>query len=261
MMRFSLEKSLDSVGRECKTVPGGVRLLRFVPAREVSNRGAHMRRMPRWIVALAVVFTVCLSGAVNGADPSEEMAPTDEAAAAARSRDKRWKPATVEVALIHVGNGPAGALKNFCLDAQGNILACYAPTAGLHGSGNAEEGPGIRIYSPDGKLARTLPLEIRPGAICVVKDGSIFVAGDGKVLKLDADGKVLASAASPVADKPVVLTKEIEDGLVQQAQLTKRPIDEGRKQALTYLQNRRQEVNGLAATDQDVFMTVGAPGE
>jgi len=215
-----------------------------------------MKRMPRWTVALAVAFSACMSGAVYGADPVEA------AAAAARARDKRWKPATDEVAVIQVGNGrQIGALKNFCLDKQGNILACYAPTGGPPRSGRPDDGPGIRVYSPDGQLVKTLPLEIRPGAVCVVNDGSIFVAGDGKLLKLDSDGKVLASAASPVADKPVVLTKEMEDGLVQNAQLTKRSVDEVRKDTLSYLENRRREVNGLAATDQDVFMTVGAPGE
>ena len=105
-------------------------------------------------------------------------------------------------------------MKNFCLDAQGNVLACYAPD----GPGpDADEGPGIRVYSPDGKLVKTLPLEIKPGAVCVVKDGSIFVAGDGKLLKLDAAGKVLASAPSPVAAEPVVISKEMEDRLAEQA--------------------------------------------
>jgi hypothetical protein len=208
-----------------------------------------MKSMPRWTVALAVAFTACLSGAVHGADPTE----------AARARDKGWKPATTEVALIQVGNGrAAGLLKNFCLDAQGNVLACYA---GSGASGNAESGPGIRVYSPEGKFIKTMPLDIKPGAICVVKDGSIFVAGDGKLLKLDADGKVLASALSPVANAAVVITKEMEASFAQNAQLTKRPVDEVRKQTVSYLENRRNEVNGLAASDQDVFMTVGAPGD
>ena len=57
-------------------------------------------------------------------------------------------------------------------------------------------------------MLKTLPLEIKPGVICVAKDGSIFVAGDGRVLKLDAAGKVLASAASPVANEPVSIGKE-----------------------------------------------------
>jgi hypothetical protein len=190
-----------------------------------------MQPMPRWTVAVAVAFTVCLSGALHA--------------------DDGWKPATVEVAVIQVGDGASGgALKNFCLDEQGNILACYAG-----------EGPGIRVYSPDGKLVKTLPLEIKPGAVCALKDGSIFVAGDGKLLKLDAAGKVVGSAPSPVADVPVVISKEMENQLAQQAKAMNRPVDEVRQQMQTGLERRRKEVNGLAATDQDVFMTVGAPSD
>jgi hypothetical protein len=216
-----------------------------------------MKPVTRWTVAVAVAFTACLSGAVYGADPVER------AEEAARARNKGWNPATVEVALIQVGKGePAGALKNFCLDVQGNILACYAPhPAGLAASGNADHGPGIRVYSPDGKLVKTLPLEIKPGAVCVIEDGSIFVAGDGKLLKLDAAGKVLASAPSPVAAEPVVITKEMESQFAENARLTKRSINEVRRQTQTALEDRRKEVNGLAATDQDVFMTVGAPSD
>jgi hypothetical protein len=206
-----------------------------------------MKTTPRWTVALAVALTACLSGAVDAADPVEA------AAEAARAKDARWKPATVEVALIKMseGGGTSGALKNFCLDAQGNILACYA----------ADKGPVIRVYSPDGKLVKTMPLEIEPGAVCVAKDGSIFVAGDGKLLKLDPDGKVLASAASPVAGAAVVISKEMENGFTEQARATKRSVDEVRKQMQSMLEGRRKNVNGLAAMDQDVYMTVGSPSD
>jgi hypothetical protein len=206
-----------------------------------------MNPMTRWSVALAAAaFSACLSGAVYGADPVER------AEAAARSKDKGWEPATSEVATIKVGDGrgQTGLLKNFGLDAQGNLLACYAG-----------KEPGIRVYSPDGKLVKTLPLEIKPGAVCVIKDGSIFVAGDGKLLKLDPAGKVLASAASPVAAVPVVITKEMENQFAENARLTNRSVDEVRRQTQTGLENRRKEVNGLAATEQDVFMTVGAPSD
>jgi hypothetical protein len=216
-----------------------------------------MKPMTRWTVALAVAFTACLGGALYAADPVQR------AEEAARARDKGWKPATVEIAVIRVGEGgPAGALKNFGLDAQGNILACYAPKdAGPLGFPGGKDGPCIRVYSPDGKLVKTLPLEIKPGAVCVVKDGSIFVAGDGKLLKLDPDGKVLASAPSPVAAVPVVISKEMENQFAENARVTRRSVEEVRKQTQAALENRRKEVNGLAATDQDVFMTVGAPSD
>src|SRR5438045_5531027 len=120
---------------------------------------------------------------MSGADAQER------AAAAAREKDSAWKPVCAEVGIIQIGDGKKpGALKNFCLNAEGNILACFAPAEGAKSSA-AKNPQGIRVYSPNGELLKTLPLEIKPLAICVGKDGSIFVAGDGKVLKLDATGK------------------------------------------------------------------------
>jgi hypothetical protein len=209
-----------------------------------------MNPMRRSNVVLAVALVTSLSGALFGQNPLEE---------AARGRDKAWNPSKVEVAQIKVGDGrQAGALKNFCLDAQGNILACYAPEAAGR---TGDKGPGIRVYSPDGKLTKTLPLEIKPSAVCVGKDGSIFVGGEGKLLKLDATGKVLASVPSPTANEPIVLTQEMENSLTQQAQAMKRPISEVKQEMQSSLDRRRKEVNGLAATDQDVFMTVGSPSD
>jgi hypothetical protein len=91
----------------------------------------------------------------------------------------------------------------------------------------------------------------------VAKDGSIFVAGDGRVLKLDAAGKVLASATSPVAKEPVSIGKEIEEMLKE----TKRPIKEEMERMQASLEKRRADVTGLAVTAQDVFMAVPAPSD
>src|SRR5439155_9606322 len=135
------------------------------------------------------------------------------------------------------------SLKNFCLNAEGNILACFAPPA-------PRSAPGIRVYSPKGELLKTLPLEIKPGAVCVAKDGSIFVAGDGRVLKLDATGKVLASAPSPVASEPVVIGKDLEEMIRQSGRSIK--VETERMKAS--LEKRRADVTGLAVTEQDVFM-------
>jgi len=163
--------------------------------------------------------------------------------------------------VIKVGDGgKAGALKNFCLDADGNVLACYAPVESSKAS-KGKNGPGIRVYSPKGELVKTLPLEIKPAAICAAKDGAIFVAGDGRVLKLDASGKVLASATSPVANDPVVINAELEAMVKEMAEQSKQPYQEELKRMKENLERRRADVTGLAATEQDVFMAVGAPSD
>ena len=47
-------------------------------------------------------------------------------------------------------------------------------------------------------------------AICVGRDGAIFAAGSGRILRLDHAGKVIASAVSPVTDAPVVMGPDID---------------------------------------------------
>jgi len=226
-----------------------------------------MKPNARRMIALAVISGACLNGAVRTiAASNDEVAEATammssyeaqkKAAAAAREKDAAWKPACDEVGLIQVGDSETrGALKNFCLNAEGNILTCFAPKDSA--KSDAKNAPGIRVYSPKGELLRTLPLDIKPGAICVAKDGSIFVAGDGQVLKLDANGKVLASAASPVAGVPAVVTKEMEEMLKESG----RPVKEEKERMLASLERRRADVTGLAVTDQDVFMAVPTPND
>ena len=186
---------------------------------------------------------------MNRAEAEERAADT------ARAKDAAWKPACKEVGLIQIGDAKRpGALRNFCLDAEGNVLACFAPT-------ESKKPAGIRVYSPNSQWLRTLWLEIKPTAIAVAKDGSIFVAGDGRVLKLDAGGKVLASAVSPSATEAVTLSRETEEMVKQMAAQTKQPLKAQLASMKTSLEQRRGEVTGLAVTDQDVFLAVPAPSD
>lgn len=211
----------------------------------------------RW--AVAVILAVSLNGNLRAATKSvvvkqaeeaeammQNMDPEQRAAAAARAKDAMWKPATTEIGLIQVGEpGSSGSLRNFCLNKEGNILACYAPPTGKG---------ALRVYSPEGKLQNTLPLDIKPTAVCVAKDGFVYVAGDGRVLKLDSAGKVLASGASPVASEPIVMNKETEDMVKEMASQNRRPYKEELAQMKMSLESRRSDVTGIAVTDQDVFM-------
>lgn len=228
-----------------------------------------MKRTARWTMTLATTAGVCW-GAIVGSQPAlgatAKLAPALSSyeqekrdAAAARGKDPAWKASAGEVAVIQVGDGKRpGALRNFCLDGAGNVLACLATPENAK-AGAPKVASAVRVYSPQGELLKTLPLTIRPTAICVAADGSIFVAGDGQVLKLDADGKVLASATSPVADAAIVVTKEFEDMVREMIKTTKRSFKDEMSRLKTSLETRRSTVTGLAATSEDVFLAVPSP--
>lgn len=177
---------------------------------------------------------------------------------AARSKDPKWKPAFEQIDTIRVGKpGSQGALANFCLNAQGQILVCWAPGKAqnaVNGSGR----PHIafirrRVDGPhDPARHRALRHLYR-------SRGFLFVAGDGRIIRLDSAGKVMASAASPVADLPVSISSELEQMLEESARAQNVSVAEEKKRMLTSLERRRSEITGLAATDTEVFMAVPAP--
>lgn len=231
-----------------------------------SNQKGVMKTKAGRIVVLAIVAAGCwtsgvgckaaLSGEASEAEEIMQLVDAEQReAASSRARDKKWTPATTQVALIQVGDkGSPGALRNYCLNKEGNILACFA-------SPDGNKPSAIRVYSPEGELLKTIPVEIKPTAICVAGDESMFVAGEGKVLKLDKTGKVLASATSPVAGEAVSISPELEEMIKEMASQNKRPVSEEKARMKTSLEKRRSDVTGLAVTDEDVFMAVPAPND
>lgn len=70
-------------------------------------------------------------------------------------------------------------LTTFCMDIEGNLLACDS---------QANE---IKKISPAGKPLAKWKFNFAPNAIHACPDGIIYIAGPGKVAKLDKTGKVL----------------------------------------------------------------------
>ncbi len=77
------------------------------------------------------------------------------------------------------------SLSNYCLDPAGQFLACD------------EQDKCIRVLSADDKLVKKMKLDFGPQAIACADDGSIIIAGSGKIVRLDADGKVIKTASLP----------------------------------------------------------------
>jgi hypothetical protein len=129
-----------------------------------------------------------------------------------RRADPAWRPSHKLTAVITRRSRPEIALNNFCLNTDGNILACCGgedivyvqnERTGEYERKNVGEPPEICVLSPAGNELKSWPLRFKPSAICVADDGTIFVAGPGRLAKVDREGNVLLVANAPqMADLP-----------------------------------------------------------
>jgi len=168
--------------------------------------------------------------------------------------DPAWETTHQEVAVIKVlDKKEGGALNNFCVNTDGNLLACCR-TAGTGGQ--------IKVLSPAGQLVETWALDAAPQAICVDAAGTIYVGGSGRISKLDQKGKVVTSVAAPGINGPAELPKDMEAAI--RKSLQNQPADKVDETLAKYkvmLQRGQGEINGIALTDQDVFITCKAPSD
>lgn len=79
----------------------------------------------------------------------------------------------------------ATELTNFCINADGEIVACDGASK------------CVRVITPDDKLKATWKLPYAPEGVAMRPDGSCVVAGPGKVAILDASGAIVKSADVP----------------------------------------------------------------
>ncbi len=111
-------------------------------------------------------------------------------------KDPKWKPTHKQVKRLKV----ASTLNNFCLDSKGRILACCTDKT-------------IRLLTQQGKELDSWTLAFQPQAIAACKkDDTVFVGGEGKISKLDANGKVLLTKEFP---RPMT-DEELEEAVREQ---------------------------------------------
>jgi len=103
-------------------------------------------------------------------------------------------------------------LSDLCMAPNGDLLACDA------------KSKDVKVLSQQGKLIATWELEFAPYAIHASRDGTVYVAGEGTLAKLDREGKVLKALDA----------KSVE-----------------------YLKGRP---SGITASENDVFVAIGSAG-
>ncbi|MEM9657938.1 MAG: hypothetical protein AAF961_06205 [Planctomycetota bacterium] len=180
-----------------------------------------MKRSQGWC-SLAVVGSL-LCGAPPSHLLAEEVAVCEEATCAdgdaaceSASENAEGQPeanatganATHKQSKIIDINGhglPETSVLCFCLLGDDKLLA------GCQGSTNE-----IRVFDRSGEYVTSIELPVKPEAINVAPDGSLLAAGEGKLLRLTADGEILMETDSPHAAALLENKDQLREQVVQQ---------------------------------------------
>ncbi len=163
----------------------------------------------RTILTIIALWMLC--GTAWAGDGDAEKATHEETMTIGRTAETRF-----------------GKLATFRLNAEGNLLAC--DSAAKH----------IRVISPAGKVLATWKLPLAPAALWCCDDGTIYVAGPGKIAQLDKTGKVVKMVDIP--------------------DLGSAPAAGGRRGrgARGRGRLRPSTPSGIAVSKRDVFLAVGS---
>ena len=183
------------------------------------------------------------------------------------SEDPDWRASHEEVLIIKVSDGPRRVeVHNFCLSQDGFLLVgcggrrieyIRRPDADWYDVRIIDEPGEIRIYSQDGERIGTWKMDVKPEALCVHPDGTIFVGGDGKVARLNPDGSIIARAPSPVLSETAGRSEKGPSGPQAPEDAPGLNPEQQQKQAAAQaraMEFHRGTVTGIAVTSRDLFV-------
>lgn len=113
-------------------------------------------------------------------------------------------------------------LQTMSVDAKGRILGLVAPPK-TFGAPVKNATSEVHVVNPDGKTVGVWTVKFHANSLNAGSDGTVYVAGDGRVAKFSPDGKDLGVVELPhikelLADKDG-LRKQAEDQLKRQKEL------------------------------------------
>ncbi len=140
---------------------------------------------------LAVAALMLAAGYAVAADekpvrPAEPVVPPNPA--------EKFDTTHKVVASIGVKGEKGMALQTICLDGKGRVVGLVAPPKPY---GPAVKGATaeVHLFDANGEPVKTWKVPFHATAVNSGPDGSVYVAGDGKLAKFDADGKQVGETA------------------------------------------------------------------
>ncbi len=165
-------------------------------------------RLATYLLLMTVLTATSIAFGQQTPAADEQKPAEDQSEEPAAPTDPKLLPTHAQTAIIRVTgqDGQALPLHTFCLTKSGQILAGVGGQSGE-----------IRVYDADGKPLATWPVPVEPEAVNVAPDGTVYVAGNGQLLKLDAQGKLLLQKEAPHAAAIRTDAAKLREEVVAQA--------------------------------------------
>lgn len=219
------------------------------------NRSSRWFRSSRLTVGLFTAMVLMSRGPSLIAAPPAEASAADDAAngklllnalsTLVGAATEETKPVDVagsthkQIGDIKIRGERSGhQLQSFAVNADGHIFAVVGPSrpfgnVKLEGKNNSSE---IRVFDGDGKDLRQWTVDFAVQSIAIAPSGLIYVSGNGKIAKFDAEGKELAKADLPHVAK---LLKD-SDKLKEEAEAQ---LEEEKEQYAEQLKQMTEQVD------------------
>lgn len=158
------------------------------------------------------VCKACEAGTCTGEDcPLKKAAETgDQVISSAASEANLGTPTHRQTKIIKANQDGLNKTKLncFCMTLDGRILG---------GCGTSTDDGEIRVFDADGEYVESWSTPVKVEAINVrASDGMVFVAGDGRIVKLDDTGALIANEPSPHTTHTDEQTKKMRDSVIKQ---------------------------------------------
>jgi hypothetical protein len=168
-----------------------------------------------------------LSGILGGLAPAKDPKSSPQKVAAEKGTHQVGTPIKVK------GTDGRSQMQTISIDNEGRVLALVAPPRGYGASPKGATGE-VHVFSSEGKALTNWKVDFHAQAINAGPDGSIFVAGDGKVAKFDKKGRKISQVTLPFIEKLLAdkeaMRKGAEAELKQRNEAMKRSRENIKKQ-------------------------------
>jgi hypothetical protein len=193
--------------------------------------------------ALAVSLAVALAAAGRAESPRPEIDVAVPPAAKPAAKPVETTHEQAKGGEIAVKSElPGIALQTLCLDGDGNVVALLGPPR--YGETPKSPVSEIQVYSASGDPVRKWKMPFLAQSVNAGPDGSVYVAGDGRIAKYDKSGKELANVELP---QVAALLKD-SDKLRKEA---KEQLEQEVKQYADMAEQFRDQLEKLKKKDAD----------